>query len=161
MKGEKEKLRDEKESLAEQRKAVAAERRALETEEKEAGHNHTSPATSSNATHPTHFEPRHMLNPQGTLCCPRHRHPKEIGTGTCARHVIQRILTSHVYMKLALCNEASGGCPALDRGGVGAVEDRVRAARGGQGRALQVDPMNPILNPPAAKHLKLKCDKLL
>ena len=47
--------------------------------------------------------------PQGTLCCPRPR-PPELGTGTCARHVIQRILTFRVYVKLALCDEASGGC---------------------------------------------------
>jgi len=32
---------------------------------------------------------------------------------------------------------------------------------GGQGRAVQVDPMKPMLKPPGIKQLKLKCDILL
>ena len=29
------------------------------------------------------------------------------------------------------------------------------------GRAVQVDPIKPMLKPPGTKHLRLKCDKLL
>jgi len=45
-------------------------------------------------------------------------------------------------------------------GGEHQSEDRERSGGGG-GRAVQVDPMKPMVKPPGTERLKLKCDILL
>jgi hypothetical protein len=50
---------------------------------------------------------------------------------------------------------------AQSSGGRGAGGGRATTAPSGPGRAVQVDPMKPKLNPPGSKRLKLKYDKLL
>jgi hypothetical protein len=50
------------------------------------------------------------------------------------------------------------------KGGNGVGINIARAARdlcGDLGRAVQIDPMKPMLKPPRTKRLKLKCDILL
>jgi len=39
--------------------------------------------------------------------------------------------------------------------------EAVLGGRGGQGRAVQVDPMKPVLKAPGTKRLKLECDEPL
>ena len=49
----------------------------------------------------------------------------------------------------------------LDSAAVGGADAVPYAAAGAQGRAVQVDPIKPKLQPPGTKRLKLNCDILL
>jgi len=54
------------------------------------------------------------------------------------------------------CKPLVGGDP-----GRGGVPQHHRLPDRHRGRAVQVDPIEPMLKPPGTKHLKLKCDELL
>ena len=93
----------------------------------------------------------------GGLCSPRHHSLSD-------PRVLRKVPTYDVASIIRLTLRGGRGRPergARHRAGQLARRRRRRRPRTGLGRAVQVDPIKPMLKPPGTKRLKLNCDVLL